>query len=152
MKIISFRYPRNFITDLLLSLLCVFVITLILQNGESAMSVFSCDSAEDRVGFFYKYNWNIDPDSEIHSDVMIPEIFDETYRQYNQLQLEQGFDLTPYAGRRVSKFSYRFRSFGDLSKPDSINATLYVCDGKIIAADIYDSSINGFIQGVVFNE
>ncbi len=152
MHCIIFRYPKNIITDILLSLICLFVIVLILQNGETVyLSAVNLNN-NDRVSFFCENGYFVDPTSEVECYVMIPEVFDDTFEEYNRLQIQQGFDLSEYCGKYVKRYTYKLKEFDNVDNPDDIFATLYVYGGRIIAADVYCSSINGFMMGVVNNE
>lgn len=149
MRYFSFRYPKNTVTDMLLSMVCIFVITLILQNGETVYLSAVSNNNDDRVDFLYENGWRADPSSEVLTRVRIPDEFDDTFEEYNVLQKQQGFDLSVYAGKDVERYTYKLKEFDGYRNPDNIYATLYVFDNSIIAADIYCSAIDGFMMGVI---
>ncbi len=149
MKCFVFRYPKNVVTDVLLCLICVFLIVLILQKGETvSVSSFDNIESEDRIAFLYAYGWKIDPHSEQFATVILPEVFDETWKEYNLLQKQQGFDLLPYAGKEIIRYTYEFVDFPGIDDSSGIFASVYAYDGKIIASDIYSVAFDGFMQGV----
>ena len=61
-------------------------------------------------------------------EITVPKNWNDTYVQYNELQIEQGFDLVPYKGKSAAEYAY----FVD----DTLNATVLVSDNRIIAAHI----------------
>lgn len=64
------------------------------------------------------------------SEVLLPEEMDDILSEYNEFQLESGFDLSPYLGKKVKKYVYQIEG------EEETFATLYVYEEKIIAADI----------------
>ena len=59
----------------------------------------SAGSENDILAFISNYNWQVDDEPVEVRDVIIPEIFDDVYSNYNKIQIEQGFDLEKYAGQ-----------------------------------------------------
>lgn len=150
MKAVTFRYPKNTVTDMLLSLLCICIITLILQSSTQAKNEMACCSnIYDRIGFFNSYGFEVDELSEAKEIVVLPSIFDSVLEDYNEIQKTQGFDLSVFAGKSVEKYTYTLLNNPFMDKNATVYATLYVYSEKIIAADIYDPSVDGFIQGVI---
>ena len=63
-------------------------------------------------------------------EVLLPEEPDEILLQYNEIQKNSGFDLSPYCGKTVKKYVY------PVDNETETFVTLYVFEEKIIAADI----------------
>lgn len=74
--------------------------------------------------------------------VTIPFEFSDVYANYNQLQLQAGFDLARYKGAEVERYTY---SLGDFSAEEYVVANLLVKDGKLIGGDISSRRLNGFM-------
>jgi hypothetical protein len=72
--------------------------------------------------------------------------FDEVYQNYNQIQQEQGFDLTQYAGRQVKRYSYEV--FNHPSGDQYVRANLLVYREKLVAGDVCSLQLNGFMHGL----
>ena len=60
-------------------------------------------------------------------DVTVPKHWNDTYTAYNDLQLRQGLDLTPYKGKAAVQLTYTLKDSHDV-------AVLLVADKRIIAA------------------
>ena len=98
MKIFCFRYPRNKITDVLISLLCIICIILILSHADTMTEKVS-GAADDYVSKFLQDNgWLTDADYHSITTKTVPYIFDKTYSEYEILQNKQGFSLKEYIG------------------------------------------------------
>ena len=148
MKILCFRYPRNAVTDVLICLMCIFIIVLIVSNGKAVVNT-AANEVSDIVEFIEQNGWVIDYSSLRTSIKKIPDNFDIVYSDYNELQREQGFDLRALRGKSVCQYTYNVLNFPGYEENDDIFVNVLMYDGIICAADIYCTSINGFITGVV---
>ncbi len=86
--------------------------------------------------------------SPVTKQITIPEAFSEVYENYNALQKKQGFDLSRHKGK--SAVSYTFGVIGYVDKSGNIDPDvqihIIVCDGKIVAADIASTKLDGFME------
>ena len=90
--------------------------------------------------------WEVGEEPEEIREVVIPQEFDETYQQYNQLQEEQGFDLERYRGQRAKVYTYQILNYPD--RPEGIVAHLLIWDWKVIGGDVCSVELDGFMQGL----
>lgn len=73
------------------------------------------------------------------------------YNSYNQIQKNQGFDLTDYKGQKATLYTYTVTNYK--GKGDYIVADMLVCEGKLIGGDICNPSAkDGFLVGFEENE
>lgn len=101
---------------------------------------------DERVAFLATYGWSVNAEPVKTQRVKIPTVADSrVFSRYNELQQSQGFDLTGYAGKEVSRFVYEILNYPDASEP--VYATLLVSDGSIIGGDVTNSAPNGLIHG-----
>lgn len=88
--------------------------------------------------------------SPLTKEITIPSEFSDVYEKYNELQRRQGFDLRRHKGK--SAVSYTFNVTGYVNKngkPDSdVQIHIIVCDGKIVAADIASTKLDGFMEAL----
>ena len=103
------------------------------------------NSNSERVIFLNKAGWIVAPDPIEQEKITIPSEFNEAYTAYNEIQLQQGFDLTPYQGRRVERFTYRVTNYP--GHPEA-QANLYLCGGAVIAGDLFDPGEDAFQTGL----
>lgn len=150
MKIFTFKYPKNAITDILLCLLCVFAIILIFQFDRfSAGIVLTFNNDSDIIDFLSINGWEVDPLSEVKTFVDLPDKENSVFTDYNAVQLSQGFNLLPYLGKRLEKYSYSVINDSTADGFDTIYATVLTYNGQIVGADICCPALDGFIKGVV---
>lgn len=80
----------------------------------------------------------IEPDdTDVSSkEIIIPESFNEVYKEYNRLQKKAGFDLSRHKGENATVYTYGICG-------DDRELHLIVCKDKIIGGDIADINVNG---------
>lgn len=69
--------------------------------------------------------------------------FSDTVAEYNELQKKQGFDLSDFAGKTVTKYTYRV----DGKDRADVVAVVFVYGGKIIGGDIHCIGADGYMTG-----
>ena len=103
------------------------------------------ENADSRMAFLSQFGWECEPEPVSVKEIVIPAKFNEVYEQYNQLQMEQGFDLRALSGRRVKLWTYRVTNYpGGIG---NVAANLLVLDGKIVGGDISSTLLDGFMHG-----
>lgn len=103
-------------------------------------------SEQEMLSFLQDLGWETSESAINIREVTVPEEWNEVYTRYNDLQLQQGFDLTKYKGSPATVYSFKILNYPD--HPDNIVANLLICDGCLIAADISCTELGGFMQGV----
>jgi hypothetical protein len=88
--------------------------------------------------------------SPLTKEITIPSEFSDVYEKYNELQRKQGFDLRRHKGKSAVSYTFNVTGYVDKNgKPDSdVQIHIIVCDGKIIAADIASTKLDGFMEAV----
>lgn len=113
---------------------------------ESDKPRYEMNSNAMRVEFLNSCGLIVKPVPE-YQDIRIPEKFGTVYEEYNKLQLSQGFDLMPYAGREALLCSYTVLNCPEY--PENVTANLVICDGVLIACDITLNEENGFTKALI---
>ena len=93
------------------------------------------------------YGWEA---SELvcQEDFTLPDSFDTSYDSFLALQQEAGFDLTPFAGKTVLRYTYRIENYPLAS--DVIYADLLLYQEQVIGGDIRSASLDGFLTSLVY--
>ena len=79
--------------------------------------------------------------------VRVPKPLNAIYETYNRLQLAQGFDLRPYAGRTLEKYVYTVENDPAAAAGETVCANILEADGEIVGGDICAPAPDGFIHG-----
>ena len=105
---------------------------------------------EDRVAYLESYGWQVSPEPAAVEELLIPDVFDESYTQYLELQAAQGFDLTKYQGKRVKRYTYEVINYP--TGEAGIQAGLLVYKNTVIGGDVLSPQLGGFIHGLAMPE
>lgn len=105
--------------------------------------------ADERIAFFSQFGWEISTDPLEVKEIIIPTEFDETYKEYNDLQKGQGFDLSKYKGKRAKFWSYEIKNYPGYENSDGvIRGNILVYESIVIAADVCSIELDGFMKGI----
>ena len=96
-----------------------------------------------RCAWLAALGYEADGSSEELRDLVLPESFDAVMERYNALQLAQGFDLRPYAGKPCLCCSYDLVGYPGWD--GRVIATLYIRHGRLIGGDIHTAAADGFM-------
>lgn len=79
--------------------------------------------------------------------ITVPRNWDTVYTDYNALQKQQGYDLTPYKGKQVQLYTYEITNYTGYDQ--GIVADLLVYEGRVIGSDLCNTSAkDGFMLGL----
>ena len=142
MFIITAKCSKRRVVKILLIFALMLSLFLALRacRHSSPPPVIAAGTNEERIAYLASLGWE-------GNDQPI-ETLEEPYLSYNDLQRSQGFDLTRYCGRTLSRYTYVVTNYPDASLP--CQADLYVCDGALAAGDIVCTGENGFMAGLAF--
>ena len=150
MLIVTTKVPRR--RYLLLGALGVLALLLALllpRNREEAeKSEQRVETEEQRLAYLSALGWEVDPAPVEALRLTLPDPLAEPYLSYNQLQLKQGFDLTPLAGETLDRYTYTVKNYP--GRGSGCQADLYLYDGTVVAGDIVCAGENGFIATLEF--
>ena len=132
--------------------ICVMVFVFLLTIG-STESVYASANGweinyggiktnEDRVAFIEQFGLKVESEPIEEVPFAMPDSFDRVILGYNELQKKQGLDLSKYARKKVTRYSYKVTNY---DSEGETYANLFVYRGKIVACDISSASPEGFV-------
>ena len=126
------------------------VLALLLFFGLKGRSnIRELDSETKRQHFLHEMGWEVPEKFDEVKTVLIPEDWSDVYKNYNDLQKQQGFDLTAYKGMQVQVYTYKVMNYPDHEKEDCIFCHLMISDGLLIGGDVSSTASDGFMQGLL---
>ncbi len=150
MFIVTAKVPRR--SNILLTALAalaVCVMLLCLRNAKLPEDgAIPARTNEQRVAYLESLGWQVEPEPVEVVRLTLPETPEEPYLSYNELQRQQGFDLTPCFGKTLERSTYTVTNHP--AQPSACQADLYVCDGAVVAGDVVCTGENGFIATLEF--
>lgn len=100
-----------------------------------------------RIAFLDQFGWTVDKQNIEKTEIIIPEEFNDVYNNYNEIQIKQGLNLEDYKGKACTKYTYRVTNYKDSAV--DVQATLIVYEDKVIAGDICDVALGGFMTTLI---
>lgn len=101
----------------------------------------------DRLGYLEGLGWEVSPAPIAVEELLVPAEFDQSYKAYLALQAGQGFDLTKYAGKRITRYTYEIRNHP--AGETGAQVSLLICKNTVIGGEILSTTGNGNLQGLV---
>ena len=154
MVIVSAKVNKRKVLLGLIAAVCVILLLAVLlgKAEDSAQSppqeqsiTLNGGTNEERLAFLESHGWQVEETPTETQEVRIPQEFNEVFSRYNELQKEQGFDLSEFAGKTAKRYVYAVTNYPDGS--DGHFATILVYKNKIIGGDVTGSAQNGGIHG-----
>ena len=153
MVVMTAKLNKKKLAALMIGLVAVvLLLVLVLRGGSEAPEnpaatepQLSITTNEDRVKFLTDCGWEVAAAPVKTQAVLIPSESSEVYDRYNALQLSQGYDLTAYAGKSVSRYVYEVKNYPGATEP--VYATLLVYNDNVVGGDVASSRQNGVMHG-----
>lgn len=80
-------------------------------------------------------------------DVDLPRVFDAVYSKYNDVQKQQGFDLSKYKGKTLHRYTYEITNYPATENASGkVYLTLFVYKNKVVGGDISSKDYGGFVR------
>ena len=103
---------------------------------------------EDRIAFLESLGIKVKAAAPVEkSSFVMPENFDRVLLGYNEIQKSQGLDLSKYAKKRVTRYTYEVEGYE--GHEGTVYANLIIYRSRIIGCDISSADPNGFVEPVV---
>ena len=132
--------------------LVIYIPTLATPNADSEIVQTASEvkfdgikTNEDRIAFLSSFGWEVKPECVEEKKVTIPDEFDRVYTGYNEIQRNQGLDLSNYRKKEVDYFCYQITNYPEYD--GEVYATLLVYRDTVIGGDISSADPAGFVQG-----
>lgn len=118
--------------------------TAVASTGTYSLS--AADNKE-RIAFLKQFGWEVESEPVEIDQVSIPQKFNKVYENYNEIQREQGLDLTKYKGKSCKRIGYRVTNYP--GGEENVRANLLIYENKVIGGDICSTQLDGFMHGFV---
>ena len=110
--------------------------------GGAKPSSGSVKSEKARVAYLESCGWKVESPAMKEETILLPKSFSPVFEEYNELQKQQGFDLSRYSGKEVKLYTYKIV---DSRLGDNVLASLYVSNGCVIGGDVHSTALDGFM-------
>lgn len=132
----------------ILALTAAFALCLLGGQPQSAAvsAPLTAGMEPDLAAYLSALGWETSGDP-VSEQVLLPEIFGPEYDGYLAIQEEGGFDLTAYAGKTVTRYSYTVTNYP--TGESGVLADLLVLDGEVIGGELRSTQLDGFMTALI---
>lgn len=95
--------------------------------------------------FLEQFGWQVGAQPHETAEVVIPVEFDKIFSAYNEIQKEQGLNLSGYKRKNVKRYTYLVENYPGYE--GKVYANVLVYRNKVIGGDICSADVDGFIHG-----
>ena len=118
----------------------------------SALGKYSLSAQDNtaRLDFLSQFGWQASGEPVEICEVIIPETFNEVYEKYNDIQKEQGLDLSKYCGERCKRWTYEITNYP--TGETGVQVGILVYKNTVVGGEVLSSQLDGFIHGLSMPE
>lgn len=102
-------------------------------------------SAEDAANFLTQFGWKVGTTPVESKTVTIPAEFDKIFSAYNEIQKEQGLNLSKYKNKDVTRYTFEVTNYAGYD--GTVYANVLVYRNRVIGGDICSADVTGFVHG-----
>lgn len=102
---------------------------------------------EDRLEFINQFGINVVGEAKESESFAVPETFDRILSAYNEIQKQQGLDLTKYKNKKVTRYTYTVNDYEGYD--GEVNVNLIVYRDTVIGCDVSSVRPDGFIKPLI---
>ncbi len=142
---------------------CCFIVAIVLVS--SSVLIYNCIKNDERtkidgvnvdnsaadlteiLSFVSSFGWEISSQPDEIREIIIPSEFDDVYKNYNEIQLSQGYNLEKFCGERVKRWTFTVSNYPGYEGKEFIKINILVSDGAVIGGDVCSVELNGFMHG-----
>lgn len=114
-------------------------------SGEQSIRYDKVKGAGDVAEFLGQFGWEVKSEAVEIKDVVIPSEFDRVFTSYNEIQKQQGLDLSKYRRKNATRYTMEITNYGEYN--GKVYANIIVYKNKVIAGDICSADMTGFMHG-----
>ncbi len=139
---------RKRLTAVLMLCVLLFAVAACAGRNRAAYAPAGLESAAARHRrFLAQCGWLVSDSAPAVIAKELPGPDSPVFSVYNALQKKQGFDLTPYAGRRVLCFTYEVLANAAGEPLTGVYAHVLESGNRMIGGDVSSVSSDGFMLG-----
>ncbi len=115
-----------------------------IEEMNESISFDNIKSSSDVISFLSQYGWTVSEAPIEECEITIPKDFDKVLTSYNEIQKQQGLDLSKYQRKTAKRYTFKVTNYEDYE--GTVYANVIVYRNKVIAGDICSADAKGFIH------
>ena len=95
--------------------------------------------------FLAQFGWTVEAAPGEVKKVTIPSEFDKIFSAYNEIQKEQGLNLSKFKNKEVTRYTFTVTNYEGYE--GTVWANVLVYRNRVIGGDICSADVTGFVHG-----
>ena len=116
------------------------------KTGEEAVTYTGIRTNEDRIAFIAQFGYTVEKEPLETCSFTVPEEFDRVMAGYNEIQKQQGLDLSRYRKKEVVRYTYTVTNYEGHEGVVYVNLILH--RDRVVGCDICSADPAGFVDGL----
>lgn len=100
--------------------------------------------------FLSGYGWETDKEICDSAKITVPDVFDNVYTNYNELQTAAGLNLEKYRGKSGIRYTFTVTNY-PADTGETVYANVIVINSQPVGGDIMTRSLYGFMHSLSQN-
>ena len=100
---------------------------------------------EDRLEFINKFGVEVAGEARESETFAVPEKFDRVLSLYNEIQKEQGLNLSKFKNKEVTRYTFTVTNYEGYE--GTVWANVLVYRNRVIGGDLCSADVTGFVHG-----
>lgn len=142
----------KFVGAIVLCLVVLLSIFMMADSNEAAtvetVSYEGIKTEEARRHFLEELGFQLADESAREGTLTLPKTLDRVLVGYNEIQKSQGFDLSKYCGKTITRYTYTVTNYPDYE--GTVYANLLIYRGRVIGGDVCSHESGGFVKGLSY--
>ena len=135
-------------------LIAALIVVVIAVSGDSVLASSGAEISftgiktdADRRAFINSFGVSLKDGMVEEVTFVMPESFDRIMLGYNEMQKAQGLDLSGYAKKRITRYTYEMNGYEDYEGTVYVNLLVY--RSRIIGCDVSSADPEGFVEPLI---
>ena len=120
---------------------------LVSASSNGVVNLSDIKTEDDRVGFIEQFGFRVKGTAVESKSFVIPDNFDRVLAGYNEIQKKQGLDLSKYAKKKVTRYTYEIENYEDYDGDVLVNLLVY--RNRVIGCDVSSKDTSGFVKELI---
>lgn len=116
-------------------------------NSSAEINLADIKNEDDRVAFIEQFGIKVKGASVESESFVIPDSFDRVLAGYNEIQKNQGLDLSKYSKKKVTRYTYEVDGYEDYDGEVRVNLLVY--RNRVVGCDVSSADANGFVKELI---
>ena len=118
-----------------------------LVSAEGSIDFGGVGDNEGRRKFIEQFGYEVGEEPVSEASFSVPGNFDRIITDYNEIQRRQGLDLTKYANKKITRYTYEIKNYEGYE--GTVYANLFVYRDRVVGCDVSTADPAGFVLPLV---